>query len=313
MTYLIIFIVISAIIIASGIYFSNFLLHYKIPQINSDNNNISASGFLPNTYYNMISSWFDEIHKERFQINSKYGYKIVGCFLPAEYETNKTVIISHGVGSSKNSSRKYAKLFHELGFNTITYDHRFHGESGGKNISYGHYERYDLQKIVHYAKEKTGENAVIGIHGESMGAGILLMYGSTVEDGADFYIANCPYSNFYEECVYRVEKDFSFIPKLLHNKIISFVNLFIKLRAGYSLRNVCPVDHIENIKSPILFINTKEDKYIPITMTEELYNTKPDKKYIYWVEKGRHAAAYDQNPNKYKEEVKNFLKEINIL
>lgn len=311
--YLIILIVISGLIIASGIYFSNFLLHYKIPQINSNNNNSSPSGLLPKNYYNMISSWFDEVRKKSFHINSKYGYKIVGYFIPSQCETNKTVIISHGVGASKNSSRKYAKLFYELGFNTVIYDHRFHGESGGKNISYGHYERYDLQKIVHYAKDKTGEDAVIGIHGESMGAGILLMYGSTVEDGADFYIANCPYSNFYEECVYRLANDFSFVPKFLHGGLTSFVDIFVKLRGGYSLKTVCPIDHIVNIKNPILFINTKEDKYIPITMTEQLYTAKPDKKYIYWVEKGKHAAAYDQDPNKYKSEVENFLKEINVL
>ena len=59
------------------------------------------------------------------------------------YDTKKWVIICHGVTENKVNSIKYANVFIKLGFNAVVYDHRRHGESGGKTSSYGHYEKYE--------------------------------------------------------------------------------------------------------------------------------------------------------------------------
>ena len=45
-------------------------------------------------------------------------------------------------------------------------------------------------------KAMIGEDAILGIHGESMGAATMLLYAGTVEDGADFYISDCAFSDF---------------------------------------------------------------------------------------------------------------------
>lgn len=77
-------------------------------------------------------------------------------------------------------------LFIKKGWNVLIYDHRRHGESGGKTTSYGHYEKFDLQTVVNWLKNEVGESLILGIHGESMGAVTTLLYGGMVEDGADF-------------------------------------------------------------------------------------------------------------------------------
>lgn len=56
-----------------------------------------------------------------------------------------------------------------------------------------------------------------------------------------------------------------------------------------------------------MFINTKEDKYIPPEMSQELYDMKEDKKHMYWVETGGHSKAYEEDPDKYQQEIETFI------
>ena len=45
-------------------------------------------------------------------------------------------------------------------FNSVIYDHRRHGDSGGKTTSFGYYEKIDLQAIVDKIREEIGEEAI---------------------------------------------------------------------------------------------------------------------------------------------------------
>ena len=44
-------------------------------------------------------------------------------------------------------------MFERLGFNSVVYDHRRHGDSGGKTTSFGFYEKIDLQAVVEGCKK----------------------------------------------------------------------------------------------------------------------------------------------------------------
>src|SRR5699024_12441800 len=85
-------------------------------------------------------------------------------------DTNKVVVVCHGVTENKVSSIKYLNMFVELGYNCVIYDARRHGNTGGIHSTYGFYEKYDLETVVDYLHEHYGEDIEFGIHGESMGA-----------------------------------------------------------------------------------------------------------------------------------------------
>lgn len=58
----------------------------------------------------------------------------------------------------------------------MIYDQRRHGKTGGDTTSYGYYEKFDLQAVVDWLFIEEGEDLLLGIHGESMGAATTLLY-----------------------------------------------------------------------------------------------------------------------------------------
>ncbi len=271
-------------IVGIGVYFTNKIMYIKKKEELSD-----------------LKEW-DGLKQEIFYIPSHFGYTLYTSYISKE-ESNKVVILCHGVTANHRNSLKYGKIFLELGFHVIMYDHRRHGESGGKTTSYGYYEKQDLKTIVEWVKKKFGESTTIGLHGESMGAATILQYGGTVEDTVDFYIADCPFSTFTEQVAYRLNEEFH-LPKW---PVLPIANFILKIRDGYTFRDVSPLQAVKNIEKPVLFIHSKEDTYIPFQMTEELYRAKNGAKQLYLAEVGDHAQSYVKNPDEYKKTIEQFI------
>jgi uncharacterized protein len=247
---------------------------------------------------------FENLPKREVFVPSPLGYTLK-TVLVEPHHTNRYIIICHGVTENKVNSVKYMNLFLERGFNAVIYDHRRHGESGGKTTSYGHYEKLDLKSVVDWLKNEKGPELLLGIHGESMGAATMLLYAGMIEDGADFYIADCPFSDFKELLEYQIKKDFKLPPRL----VLPLGDLFLRFRDKYSVKEVSPISVIENIKNPILFIHSKDDKYILPSMTEALYERKIGPKKLFLALKGAHAQSFNENRKEYEKAVDEFLAE----
>nr|WP_263325827.1 alpha/beta hydrolase [Neobacillus sp. Marseille-Q6967] len=278
-----------------GIYFTNRLMYMKKKDEQFIlNREIEAGRFNPKQ--------FKSLPKREVSISSPYGYPIK-ALLVEPHESNRYVIISHGVTETKINSIKYMNLFLKRGYNAIIYDHRRHGESGGKTTSFGHYEKFDLKTIIDWLKKEKGPDLLLGIHGESMGAATMLLYAGMLEDGADFYIADCPFSDLKEQVTYQLKKDFKMVPALL----IPIADIILRLRDQYSIRHVSPISVIRNIENPILFIHSENDDFILPTMTETLFEQKQGPKMLYLASKGRHAQSYNENPEDYERVIDEFL------
>lgn len=246
--------------------------------------------------------WYELVSKEELWIHSPNGYLLNAIFLKP-LDTTRTVIICHGVTENKINSIKYARLFERLGFNSVIYDHRRHGGSGGKTTSFGYYEKIDLQAIVHYIRESIGEDALLGIHGESMGAATTILYAGTFEDETNFHIVDCPFSDFTEQVLHVLRTE----TPLRTTMVLRVANLFLKIRDGYTLNLVSPREVIENIDKPMLFIHSLEDDFILPYMTLEMYEAKQGDKMLKVFDIGAHAKSYNENPKEYEDTVIKFL------
>jgi len=253
-------------------------------------------------------AWFNVVRKTEKWIDSPNGYPVKAIFLEP-LETNNFVVICHGVTENKINSVKYARLFERLGFNSLVYDHRRHGDSGGKTTSFGHYEKMDLQAVVKAVNEFAGVGAIIGIHGESMGAATTILYAGTLEDHADFYIADCAFSDFTDQLKYLMKKE----TPLRTTLAIKLADVFLRVRDGYSMKLVSPREAVGNIEKPMLFIHSIPDDFILPEMTEELFELKPEPKQLKLFEKGAHAQSFNQNSEEYEKTVADFLYSNKLL
>ncbi|WP_052455827.1 alpha/beta hydrolase [Bhargavaea cecembensis] len=252
--------------------------------------------------------WFESVAKHERWVDSPNGYRLKAILLEP-LQTDHYVVISHGVTENKINSVKYARMFERLGFNSVIYDHRRHGDSEGKTTSFGHYEKTDLSAVVGELRKYTGEEAVIGVHGESMGAATTLLYAGLPDEQADFFIADCPFSDFTEQVLYILRRDTPLRSRLA----IRLANIFLRVRDGYTLSLVSPRLSAPDIRKPVLFIHSLEDDFILPDMTRELYTLTPEPKSIRLFEKGGHAQSYNENPAEYEKTVREFLEENELL
>ncbi|MCY8272257.1 alpha/beta hydrolase [Bacillus sonorensis] len=288
----------ALLVLALGLYFTNQIMYIKKRTDQFIIERETADG-------HYAEEEFKALPKEEITLTSAFGYDIKGYYVHP-HRTKNTVIICHGVTMNLLNSVKYMNLFLELGWNAVIYDHRRHGMSGGKTTSYGYYEKEDLKTVVDWLRERNGEQALIGIHGESMGAVTTLLYAGMADARADFYVADCPFATFEDQLLYRLKEDF----RLPGTFILPLADLFLKWRDGYRIGDVSPLAVIDQVKQPVLFIHSKDDDYIPVQSSEMLYEKKTGNKQLYIAKKGAHAMSYTHNRDSYKKAVQDFLRDI---
>lgn len=280
-----------------GNYFFESANHIYIPK-HEDRKQASIENLLTGQL------WFNTLHLSDFNIKSHLGYTLHGNNIHGDDSTKLTIILVHGVTAHRWSMLKYATLYTEKGYNVILYDQMAHGDSEGDFVSYGHYEKLDLQRIVQHAKA-IFPNTTIGIHGESMGASTALLHSAINEENkdVDFYIADCGYSNLTAQFQYRLREDYN-MPDFGITAVASYIS---SLENNFHYSEVSPIDAIQKSSVPILFIHGTKDDYVPTVMSQLMYLARKDNSTLFLVHKAKHARSIDTNYKKYKRSVEKFI------
>jgi fermentation-respiration switch protein FrsA (DUF1100 family) len=242
--------------------------------------------------------------REEVLIPSDFGYSIYGLYFP-NAGSRRTLILSHGVTYTLFGSVKYMPIFRELGFNLFLYDLRYHGRSGGRNATFGLYEKQDLVRIVDWVLARCGPETLVGTHGESLGAAISLQH-AALDARVAFVIEDCGFSDLPSLLAYRLKQDYGLgsFPLLPLSSFIS------RMLSGMRFTQISPLRTMPEVSAPVLFIHGAEDTYIPPQMAEELYRAQGhEKSRLYLAPQAGHAQAWSSNPAAYAEQVKTFLLE----
>lgn len=251
---------------------------------------------------------YDNIwNKENFEVDGVQG-KIRGEVIYNEQSANppKVAVICHGHTWNRINSVKYANIFYARGYNVVIYDHAYFGKSDGKYTTLGDGERYDLSKVLDFVREKFGQNAIVGLHGESLGAAtVLLVLG--LRNDIDFVVADCPFSDtmsYYRQLCVKVTHLPSF-------PIVDFANAMSKRKFGYNFKNVSPIAAVKQSETPICFIHGKADTFIRPMHSERMYEVcKNPLSELHLVENAEHARSHVTNPKEYWKMVGDFVDKV---
>lgn len=241
---------------------------------------------------------------EEYQVNTFDGQKLWVGFLPADRESKHFVILSHGYTSTRYGMYKYAVLWRKLGFHCVLYDNRGHGVNKRTACTFGIKESKDLMAVIADTYERYGTDIHVGLHGESMGAGLQVM---ALEHGpkVDFIVNDCGYSEILPVLRWKVKQGFG-----LPGWMADAASPYGKLLFGYWFQDVRPIDRLKENEIPICFVHGTDDNFTAHWHSEKMYETTKGYKELHLFEGVDHAECVVADCERYMQMLKNFVSKI---
>ena len=238
------------------------------------------------------------------------GVTLRGEFIdnPAECgRRRKIAVICHGQTANRYAALKYADIFYRAGFSVLIYDERYFGESGGTCCTLGQEESLDLAEILAQVRRRFGENCLVALHGESMGAATALL--ALRYTSVDLIIADCPFADS-ELLFFQWLGNYLPIPPAL---ILPFFEFVARVRFGYLVGETSPIAAVREADVPICFMHGKADTLIPCSHSEELCSVcRDDRSELHLFEGADHAQSITSDRARYERILLAFLDKIGI-
>jgi len=246
------------------------------------------------------------IDKREVTIESRDGLKLKGHEFEQEEQTDDWFILVHGYQSNEQETFTIGRHFYEEGYNVLTISLRAHGGSEGKYIGMGYLDKNDLLAWTHYLVNKYPESNIF-YHGTSMGgATVLMAAGMELPNNVKAVVSDCAYTSIWEIFASELRQRFDLPPF----PILYMAQIMGRIRSGYNIKDGDVTQYVAQSTLPILFIHTKADDFVPVSMVHELYAAKmKGEKELYILEDGGHAAAKFVAPEQYYEKIYTFVEQ----
>lgn len=231
--------------------------------------------------------------------------KLFGWWLPAAAAA-PTVIVIHGVTKNRTDVLRAAFILREAGFNILVFDGRAHGDSEGHYVTYGFYERRDVEAVADWlAREKQVDKTRLGLAGESMGAAIALQVAAHT-DWVRCVWADSPFASLR-----RVSHEFmqraTRLPNTLLNPVMWTARQMANYRGKFDIETIEPVVLASHIKCPVMLIHGTADQLISTAHSQHIYDALQGDKELWIVEGVRHARAARHAKREYRERLTRFF------
>ena len=232
------------------------------------------------------------------------GKKLWVGFVPGNPDSKHYVVLSHGYTSTRYGMYKYVVLWRKLGYNCVIYDNRGHGVNEPATITFGINESRDLMTVIEDTYERYGRDIHIGLHGESMGAGLQLMALSHKPE-VDFIVNDCGYSEILPVLRWKVKEGFGFPEKLA-----DWASPLCNLLFGFCFEEVRPIDRLKDNEIPICFVHGTQDTFTAYWHSKRMYEVNKGYKELHSFDGVDHAECIVSDPDRYLKMLEAFVSKI---
>ncbi|MBQ3558214.1 MAG: alpha/beta hydrolase [Agathobacter sp.] len=232
------------------------------------------------------------------------GQELWVGFVPGNPENKHYVVLSHGYTSTRYGMYKYVVLWRKMGYNCVIYDNRGHGVNKPATITFGIKESRDLMAVIEDTYERYGRDIRIGLHGESMGAGLQLM-ALEYKPKVDFIINDCGYSEILPVLRWKTQQGFRF-----PGWLADLASPVCKLLFGYRFEDVRPIDRLRENEIPICFVHGTNDTFTAHWHSEKMYEANKGYKELHLFEGVDHADCVVDDTERYMKMMQAFVKKV---
>ena len=250
--------------------------------------------------------FYAEEPRETWHTSSRDGLRLAAQYIPCP-NARATIIMFHGYRSSAlHDFSGVLPYYRSLGLNILLCDHRAHGESEGKYITFGVLERYDVLAWTEEHNRRIGADMPVILDGISMG-------GATVAYAADLDLPQ-NVVGIIDDCGYSCPKEqIHYVMGLMKIPVFPFYHIADTMARAFARFSFSDVDGRQSLaqaRVPCLFIHGEADDFVPCRMGIECHDACQTSKRIFVCKDAGHGLSYITETEKCKEMLREFLDEI---
>lgn len=206
----------------------------------------------------------------------------------------------HGVRASRLDMLERARFLSRVGYSVLLFDFQAHGESAGKQITFGFLESRDAQAAVRFARAAAPQEKV-GVISVSMGGAAALLASPPLS--VDAIVLEQVYPTLDQAISDRISMRLGPWSTIL-TPLLSWQLL---PRLGVSGEALRPLDHASKISEPKLFIGGTEDRHTTPQEVREMFDAAAEPKELRMVPGARHVDLCRFGKGEYEDRILNFF------
>ena len=226
--------------------------------------------------------------------------------IPAALAPSKgTIVLFHGDKSTKAKQLlPPARVFHDLGYDTVLVDFRGVGGSSGNTTTIGMREARDVAQIASYAQSSQLQRPLV-LYGVSMGATAILKAIAQENVNPDAIVLELPFARLLDAVRSRIRA--THVPTFPLAEATVFWG---GVQHGFNGFAHNPVDFAHQVKCPTLLLHGRLDKWTTVAEIDRIYQNLPGMKQLSIFPNAGHNSLVKSDRNRWKQDMETFLSKV---